>query len=407
MSVFDNLRTALRGINANRLRSALTVLGVLIGVSAVILLVAVGNGSSISVQQRINQLGTNTLTVFNTGRFGSGAAASGTQTQKAELTIAEVQSLGNPNNAPDVQSVSPVVSTTETATYGSSTYSTSVDGSTPSYLTAEDYTVASGSAISTQDVTSHARVVDIGAEVASNLFTTGENPLGASIQLGSSTFEVIGVLATKGTSGLTNEDAVVIAPYTSVEDVLTGYSQSFSELIVQGRSASTLDLAQSEIESVLAAANDTTVADLPFTVINQQSLLSTAESVSGTFTVLLGAVAAISLLVGGIGVMNIMLVSVTERTREIGIRKAIGAPKKVILAQFLFEAVLLSMMGGLAGIAVGEIGSKFRIEGVSPVVAPSSIALAFGIAVAVGVFFGFYPANRAASLRPIDALRYE
>jgi putative ABC transport system permease protein len=407
MNVFDNLRTALRGINANRLRSALTVLGVLIGVSAVILLVAVGNGSSISVQQRINQLGTNTLTVFNTGRFGSGAASSGTQTQKAELTIAEVQSLENANNAPDVASVSPVVSATETATYGSATYSASVDGSTPSYLTAEDYSVASGSAISTQDVTSHARVVDIGAEVASNLFTTGENPLGASIQLGSSTFEVIGVLATKGTSGLTNEDAVAIAPYTSVEDVLTGYSQSFSELIVQGRSASTLDLAQSEIESVLAAANDTTVADLPFTVINQQSLLSTAESVSGTFTVLLGAVAAISLLVGGIGVMNIMLVSVTERTREIGIRKAIGAPKKVILAQFLFEAVLLSMMGGLAGIAVGEIGSKFRIEGVSPVVAPSSIALAFGIAVAVGVFFGFYPANRAASLRPIDALRYE
>ena len=252
MSLLDNLRVAIGGINSNKLRSALTTLGVLIGVSAVIILLAVGTGSSQAVESRINQLGTNTLTVFNTGRFGRGVSANGTQSQQASLTIADVNALQDPNNAPDVKSVSPVISTTETATYDGATYSTTVDGSTSSYLSAEDYSVASGSAISTQDVTSHARVVDIGAEVASNLFTTGENPLGASIQLGSSTFEVIGVLATKGTSGLTNEDAVAIAPYTSVEDVLTGYSQSFSELIVQGRSASTLDLAQSEIDAILA-----------------------------------------------------------------------------------------------------------------------------------------------------------
>ena len=404
MNVFDNLRVAIGGISSNKLRSVLTTLGVLIGVSAVIILVAVGTGSSQAVESRINQLGTNTLTVFNTGRFGR---ASGTQTQVASLTIADVNALENPNNAPDVKSVSPVVSTSETATYGSATYTTTVEGSTPSYLTAEDYTVQAGSAISSQDVTSHAQVVDIGSDVASNLFTTGENPLGATIMIGSTNFEVIGVLASKGTSGLTDQDAVAIAPYTAVEDHLTGYSQSFSELIVQGRSASTLNLAEAEVENVLAAQNDTTVADLPFQVLNQATLLSTVESTSSTFTVLLAAVAAISLLVGGIGVMNIMLVTVTERTHEIGIRKAIGAPKSAILAQFLFEAVLLSLIGGTIGVVIGVVGSRFKIAGVQPVIAPYSIVLAFGVSIAVGVFFGFYPANRAASLRPIDALRYE
>ena len=404
MNIFDNLRVAIGGISSNKLRSALTTLGVLIGVSAVIILVAVGTGSSQAVESRINQLGTNTLTVFNTGRFGR---ASGTQSRVASLTIADVNALENPNNAPDVKSVSPVVSTSETATYGTATYTTTVEGSTPSYLTAEDYTVQAGSAISSQDVTSHAQVVDIGSDVASNLFTTGENPLGATIMIGSTNFEIIGVLASKGTSGLTNQDAVVIAPYTAVEDHLTGYSQSFSELIVQGRSASTLNLAEAEVENVLAAQNDTTVANLPFQVLNQATLLSTVQSTSSTFTVLLGAVAAISLLVGGIGVMNIMLVTVTERTHEIGIRKAIGAPKSAILAQFLFEAVLLSLIGGTIGVVIGVVGSRFKIAGVQPVIAPYSIVLAFGVSIAVGVFFGFYPANRAASLRPIDALRYE
>ncbi len=404
MNIFDNFRVAIGGISSNKLRSALTTLGVLIGVSAVIILVAVGTGSSQAVESRINQLGTNTLTVFNTGRFGR---ASGTQSRVASLTIADVNALENPNNAPDVKSVSPVVSTSETATYGAATYTTTVEGSTPSYLTAEDYTVQAGSAISSQEVTSHAQVVDIGSDVASNLFTTGENPLGATIMIGSTNFEIIGVLASKGTSGLTNQDAVVIAPYTAVEDHLTGYSQSFSELIVQGRSASTLNLAEAEVENVLAAQNDTTVADLPFQVLNQATLLSTVESTSSTFTVLLAAVAAISLLVGGIGVMNIMLVTVTERTHEIGIRKAIGAPKSAILTQFLFEAVLLSLIGGTVGVVIGVVGSRFKIAGVQPVIAPYSIVLAFGVSIAVGVFFGFYPANRAASLRPIDALRYE
>ncbi len=407
MSWADNFIIAIRGITANKVRSALTVLGLLIGVSAVIILVAVGNGSSLSVEQRINQLGSNTLTVLNTGRFGRGPAVSGTQTQEATLTMTDVKDMENPNEAPDVKSVSPVVSTSETATYGSASYSTSVIGSTASYLSAEDYTLSSGNPITNQEVTSHSRVVDIGSEVVSNLFDPGQNPIGQTIQLGSVNFQVVGVLASKGSSGLTNEDSVVIAPYTAVQDELTGYSQSFSELIVQGKSSSTLNLAESEVESILAATNNTTIANLPFNIINQASLLSTAKSTTSTLTVLLGAVAAISLLVGGIGVMNIMLVTVTERTREIGIRKAIGASKAAILVQFLFEAVLLSLIGGALGVGIGMIGTVFRIDGVRPVVAPYSIILAFGVAVVIGVFFGLYPANRAASLRPIDALRYD
>jgi len=398
---------ALGGVTANKLRSALTMLGVLIGVSAVIILVAVGTGSSRAVEQRINALGTNTLTVFNTGRFGRGVSSNGTQSQTASLTIADVKKISDHNNAPDVESVSPVLSTSVTATYKSATYSTTVTGSTPSYLTASDYTVASGSPITNTDVARHAQVVDIGSEVASNLFATGSNPIGQQITLGSSNWLVIGVLASKGTSGGSNQDAVAIAPYTAVQDQLTGESQSFTELLVQGKSASTLTLAQNEVENILAAQNDTTVANLPFQVLNEASLVSTATSTTSTLTFLLGAVAGISLLVGGIGVMNIMLVSVTERTREIGIRKAIGAPRLAILTQFLIEAVVISLLGGALGVAIGLLGSRFKIDGVQPVVAPASIALAFGVAIAVGVFFGFYPANRAASLRPIDALRYE
>ena len=403
----DVARMALGGVAANKLRSALTMLGVLIGVSAVIILVAVGTGSSRAVEARIDALGTNTLTVFNTGRFGSGVSSNGTQSQTASLTIADVKQISNHNNAPDVESVSPVLSTSVTATYKSATYTTTVTGSTPSYLTASDYTVASGSAITSTDVARHAQVVDIGSEVASNLFATGSNPIGQQITLGSSNWLVVGVLASKGTSGGSNQDAVAIAPYTAVQDQLTGESQSFTELLVQGKSSSTLTLAQSEVENILAAQNDTTVANLPFQVLNQATLVSTATSTTSTLTFLLGAVAGISLLVGGIGVMNIMLVSVTERTREIGIRKAIGAPKLAILTQFLIEAVVISLLGGAVGVGIGLIGSRFKIDGVQPVVAPASIALAFGVAIAVGVFFGFYPANRAASLRPIDALRYE
>ena len=406
MNMMGNVVMALRGISSNWLRSLLTMLGVLIGVAAVIVLLAVGTGSSEAVAKSINSLGTNTLTVFS-GGGGRSTSQTGTKTSNATLTTTDVKLIGDSNSAPDVQSVSPVISTNETATYKGATYSTSVIGSTPSYLPASNYTISAGRSISAADVKSHAQVVDLGSSVTSSLFPTGSNPLGKQIQLGSSEFTVIGLLASKGSSGLSNGDAVVIAPYTAVQDQLTGQSQSFSELLVQGKSSATLTLAQSEVESILAAQNNTTVANLPFSVLNQASLLSTATSSSKTFTALLGWVAAVSLLVGAIGVMNIMLVTVTERTREIGIRKAIGAPKSVVLSQFLIEAVVISLLGGLMGVLAGLVVVRFKIDGVQPVLATYSIPLAFGVALLVGVFAGLYPAYRAASLRPIDALRYE
>jgi putative ABC transport system permease protein len=403
----DNVGAALRGLSANKLRSALTVLGILIGVGAVIILVAVGNGSSQAVQNRIKALGTNTITVINRGRFGRGPSTTGTQTRPAKISAADVTRLQDPGEAPDVSSVSPVVSASETATYGAASTTVTVTGTTPAYLGAEDYQVQAGRQLTAEDVNNHTDVVVIGQDLVSNLYDPGTNPIGTQVSFGAARFQVIGVLASKGSSGGADLNDIAVVPYTSAEDQLTGYVTSFSELIVQARSSSAVNNAEQETADLLASTNQTSAANLPFTLINEDSLLATSASTNQTFTVLLGAVAAISLLVGGIGVMNIMLVTVTERTREIGIRKAIGAPRNAIRGQFLTEAVLLSLLGGIAGVIVGLVGSRFRIVGVQPIVSGSSIVLAFGVAVAVGVFFGFYPANRAASMRPIDALRHE
>jgi putative ABC transport system permease protein len=407
MTWIDNFRAALRGVSANKLRSALTVLGILIGVGAVIILVAVGNGSSQAVQNRIKLLGTNTITIVSRGRFGRGPATGGTQVRAATITNADVTQLQNPSGAPDIATVSPVVSASETADYGAASTSVTVTGTTPSYLGAEDYQLEAGRQLTDADVTSHALVVVIGQDLVTNLYNPGANPIGSDVSFGATQFQVVGVLANKGSSGGADLNDVALVPYTSAEDQLTGYVTSFNEVIVQATSSKTVNAAENEASNILASDNNTSVANLPFTVINESSLLSTSASTNETFTVLLGAVAAISLLVGGIGIMNIMLVTVTERTREIGIRKAIGAPRRAILGQFLTEAVLLSLLGGVAGVVVGLIGAQFRIVGVKPVVAPTSIIEAFCVAMAVGVFFGLYPANRAATLRPIDALRHE
>jgi putative ABC transport system permease protein len=405
MGFAEAVRVSLRGLWANKLRTSLTVLGVMIGVGAVILLVAVGNGSSVAVQDQIKALGTNTITVTNSG-FARGSTAA--QTQASTITEADVKTLQDPTQAPDINSVSPVVSTSATAVNGQLSENTLVTGTTPSYLTAEDDTLEGGSGITSADVQSHAPVVVIGQTLLSDLFTVGQNPIGQTINLGNTEFEVVGVLNSKGTaSGITDPNDVAIVPYTTAEDQLTGYTLSFNQIIVQSKSASDINAAEDETAAILAAANDTTVANLPFNITNEDSLLSTSQSTNSTFTVLLAAVAAISLLVGGIGIMNIMLVTVTERTREIGIRKAIGAPRTAILGQFLTEAVIVSLMGGIAGVIVGLIAAQFNIDGVTPVVSQASVFEAFGVSTAIGVFFGFYPANRAAALRPIDALRYE
>jgi putative ABC transport system permease protein len=410
----EGLRIALRGIAANRLRSALTVLGITIGVAAVIVLIAVGHGSAVAVQNRINSLGTNVLTIFSGGGFGGfgGGRQSriGTRSSFNSLTTKDVTALRNKTLAPDILTVSPVVNASVTATYGSASYSPSqFVGSTPTIFAARDYSIASGTLFTSQDELEHNKVVVLGQTVVANLFGS-QNPIGQTIKLNGVNFLVIGVLQAKGTNGPQDQDDIAFAPLTAVQDSLAG-GNTISQIIVQAKSSKSINAAQNEIYNVLASTHPSTSssssASSSFRVLNQSSLLQASTSTSRTFTVLLGAVAAISLLVGGIGVMNIMLVSVTERTREIGIRKAIGAQRSDIVGQFLAESTLLSMLGGVAGVLAGIVGSRFTIVGVHPVVQVWSMVMAFAVAVGVGLFFGIYPANRAAMLRPIDALRYE
>ncbi len=250
-------------------------------------------------------------------------------------------------------------------------------------------------------------MVVLGQTVVTNLFGN-LNPVGARLKFGNATYEVIGVLTPKGTNGVQDQDDIAMAPYTTVQDTLSGPSNTIDSIAVEANSRDVMDNASAEITATLDADHKLTATSATsFSVLNQGSLLQTSSSTNSVFTTLLAVIAAISLLVGGIGVMNIMLVTVTERTREIGIRKALGAQRGNILGQFLIEAVLLTMVGGVLGVCAGLALSQFRIAGIDPVVAPYSVFLAFGVAVAVGLFFGIYPANRAASLRPIEALRHE
>jgi putative ABC transport system permease protein len=401
----ENVRIALRGVNANRLRSALTMLGILIGVAAVIVLVAVGNGSSQSVQSQLEGLGTNTLTVLPAG-FGGGGARS--FSSRPVLTEQDVNALEDKASAPDVSEVAPIKSTSVAGAYGGNSYTPSQFlGTTANIAGIRNYTTTSGGFFTPDDVANDRRVVVLGTTVVDNLFGTDVDPVGKQVKFGDTTWTVSGVLKSKGSSGLQDQDDVVLAPITSVMDNITGDNGDVNQVVAQAASRSQTDAASTEITSILNSRHKTATGTAAFQVLSQDSLISTSKSTNSVFTVLLGAVAAISLLVGGIGVMNIMLVTVTERTREIGIRKAIGAQRADILGQFLVEAVLLTVLGGALGVAIGLIGSRFKIVGVQPVVEPYSVFLAFGVALAVGLFFGIYPANRAASLRPIDALRYE
>ena len=403
MNPFQTLRFAFGGLAANKVRSGLTMLGVLIGVAAVILLLAVGNGSSQAVAASIQALGTNALTVSS----GSSSSTS-TATTIKPLTVDDARALADTSQAPDIKGVAPEVSTSQTAIYeGTSHTVSSVVGTYPAYFEASNSKVSKGDYFSNDDVLNSRKVAVIGSTTATDLFGTA-SPIGKVITLGGTPFTVVGELATKGGTGFQDPDDTIIAPLPTVQNAFTGFSGSLSQILIEATTADATTPAQNEITTILMGQHSITSASaVDFRISSQTSLLSTRTSTNQTFTVLLGAVAAISLLVGGIGITNIMLVTVTERTREIGIRKAIGAPKGVILSQFLAESTLLSMVGGGLGVATALIGAHFKIVGIKPVVIPSSVYGAFGIAVAIGLFFGSYPASRAASLRPIEALRHE
>ena len=414
MSVFEALRLAWQGLMGNRLRSGLTMLGILIGVGAVILLVAVGNGASVQVQAQVAALGSNIVYIYPSSTRAAGGVSQGFGSGST-LTQADVTSLNNQAQAPHIVTAIPVTQASGNMTWQNQNWFAQTTGSTADFPEVRAYTMATGSFFTAADVQSNSKVVVVGKTVVDSLFQ-GQDPVGQQIKINRQTFTVIGTFAAKGSAALGNQDNIAVVPITTAWAYLTGgRGKNITQIIIEATGPDQVKAAQAEATTILL--NNHQVADPTnpdFTTQSQQDILAATSSITGTLTVLLGAIAAISLVVGGIGIMNIMLVTVTERTREIGIRKAIGARRRDILLQFLIESMVLSGLGGLLGIAVGWFISAqisaIKIGGSSlppPVVSIPSVLLAFGVSVGIGLFFGIYPANRAARLHPIEALRYE
>ncbi len=414
--LWENVRVALDGLVSNKLRSALTMLGVIIGVGSVIALMSIGAGAQAEITNQINSIGTNLLIVMpmSSGRVGGGGGV------PAFITMDDVEALSNPLNVQNTLYVVPEYSINGQIIFGDTNFSVTTLGTTPDYLPLNDLALAQGEFISQSNLDKRAKVAVLGAQVAEDLF--GEfNPVGQKIKVTNAngtqktTLKVIGVLEEQGGSMFNSADNSIIVPLSTAQTKLANARNVYGDLTVNrvnisAPSEDVVDDVFAQIEEVLRIEHDLSpLDDLDFRVINQADMLEMATTVTSTMTVFLGAIAGISLLVGGIGIMNIMLVSVTERTREIGLRKAVGARKGDILVQFLMEAVILSLIGGVVGILLGTgIGQLVNLTGLfTSVVTVESILLAVGFSFAIGLFFGIYPANQAASLNPIEALRYE
>ena len=411
MTIIQSIRVALQGLTANKLRSGLTMLGIIIGVAAVIALVSVGQGAQASVTQRFQSLGSNLLVISPGaafyGRASQGAASAQSLTDEDAQAIAQLATL--------VEAIAPEYSIRGAQmVYGNKNTQTSALGVTPEYLTVRNWQVSRGRFIDQQDVESLAKVCALGTTVVEDLFGSGYlDPVGKTIKINRQNYQVVGVMASKGQTGFTNEDDQVFIPLSTAQVKFGGAGNtSLGSINVQVTSSDMMDFAQAELTAILRARHGLSPSQADdFNIRSQVQIMEMAQQTTGTFTILLGAIAAISLVVGGIGIMNIMLVSVTERTREIGIRKAVGAKRRDILMQFLVEAVVLSGLGGVMGVLVGwgsaQLLSRLASELLSTLVTAGSVIMALGVSVAIGLFFGIYPANRAARLNPIEALRHE
>jgi putative ABC transport system permease protein len=400
VSLLKTIETGLRSLLGHRLRSVLTTLGILFGVAAVIATVGIGQASSDSVTARITSLGTNLLTIsagstVSAGVFGGAGSAN-------TLTMSDVQGLQDKQSAPDIEAVAPVSQGRESIVSAAANWSTTVSGSTDGWLVTNTRTMGSGVFFSAHDVATRAQVVVLGSTTASNLGAA----VGDIVMVKQIPYQVIGVLASTGSQGFGNQDDLGVVPITTAQDELFG--GGVQRILLSATSASTIGSAYLEANQILLQTHhlsDPSQAD--FTITTQTQVLSTAQAVTQTLTILLASVAAISLLVGGIGVMNIMLVSVTERTSEIGLRKALGATPVDLFRQFVIEAGMLTALGGLLGVATGlAVGYVVpRAANIAVTITPLPVLVAVGVAVVVGLVFGVYPALRAARLAPIEALR--
>ena len=409
MTLAQAFLEAVESLSGNKLRSGLTVLGIVIGVAAVIAMLAVGRGAEASITGSISGIGTNLLFVFRGGQDAS-------VRNERPITLGDADAIADPFAAPSVEAVAPILQSNREISYGGERTTVEVNGVTPSYFSVQNYALTEGEFINEEHLLGRASVVLIGPEAADTLFGRHEGITGETIRIEGQPFRVLGVLASKGGGLFGSQDNLVAIPFSTAQARLirrTTRDQA-DLLLIQAVSGDAVLMATEEISQILRQRHRTPVGADDFTIFTQQDLLTTFQSITGILTIFLGGIAGISLLVGGIGIMNIMLVSVTERTREIGLRKALGARRRDILIQFLTESSLLSLIGGIIGILFGwlisfSVGQIAAASGTafSPVVGVDAVALATIFSAAVGLFFGIYPANRAAALEPVEALRYE